>query len=286
MNNKCQLIICFMVFILSNSCIQSKQSGLETRSLYPWCIVAYDSLERTPNERIDMLKELGFKKYAYDWRDHHLGDTKDELSIAMENEIDVIAVWMWLNAKRDTIGQLCLANERIFSIIKELKLKTTFWVSMSSNFFIEQTAEESLSETIDYIRFIADSASKINCKVALYNHTGWFANPYNQMKVIQALPNRDLSIVYNFHHGHTHVDSFSHLVKDMLPYLSAVNLNGMMNGQKILTIGNGNYEKRMLQTLLEAGFKGPWGILGHVEGTDVKTVLQQNMAGLKRLQND
>ena len=43
-------------------------------NLYPWCIVAFDSLERSQSERINMLNELGFSKYAYDWRDEHLDD--------------------------------------------------------------------------------------------------------------------------------------------------------------------------------------------------------------------
>ena len=34
----------------------------------------FDSKKRTPEERIDMLEELGFTRYAYDWRTEHLDD--------------------------------------------------------------------------------------------------------------------------------------------------------------------------------------------------------------------
>ncbi|WP_430813958.1 sugar phosphate isomerase/epimerase family protein [Carboxylicivirga sp. RSCT41] len=277
-----QLLLVLSVLLVGASCEQ-KPKLIEMAELYPWCIVAYDSLERTPAERIDMLQELGFEKYAYDWRDRHLDDTKEELSLAVEKDIEVISVWLWLNAKRDSIDKISLGNERLFSILEDLRLETTFWVSMSPNFFKEQADETSLKEAIAFIQFIAEKAEEINCKVALYNHTGWFANPNNQIKIIDALPQHELSIVYNFHHGHKDVERFPALVEDMLPYLSAVNLNGMRDGHKVLTIGKGEYEKQMLQTLLDAGYTSPFGILGHVEGADVRTILEENLAGLQKM---
>jgi hypothetical protein len=60
----------------------------------------------------------------------------------------------------------------------------------------------------------------------------------------------------------------------MLPYLKAVNLNGMRrDGLKILPLNEGNEEQAMIRTLLEKGYTGPLGILGHVEEADVKEVL-------------
>jgi hypothetical protein len=70
----------------------------------------------------------------------------------------------------------------------------------------------------------------------------------------------------------------------MKPYLSSVNLNGMKkDGPKILTIGHGDYEKTMIELLINNGFAGPWGILGHIAEKDVKTVLKQNLDGLKSI---
>ena len=36
-------------------------------NLVAWCIVPFDAKNRGPAERVEMLKNLGFKKYAYDW---------------------------------------------------------------------------------------------------------------------------------------------------------------------------------------------------------------------------
>ena len=66
----------------------------------------------------------------------------------------------------------------------------------------------------------------------------------------------------------------------------SVNLNGMRKGgPKILPIGQGDHEREMIQILLNKGYNGPWGILGHVEDADVKYVLDQNIDGLNNLFN-
>ena len=49
-------------------------------------------------------------------------------------------------------------------------------------------------------------------------------------------------------------------------YLSCVNINGMKKeGPEIIPVGQGDSEKYMIDLLLQSGYNGPWGILGHVE---------------------
>ncbi len=279
-------LIIVLLFSIIFGCEQNTNI-ISIDNTFPWCIVAYDSLDRTPQERIKMMTEIGFTKYAYDWRDRHLVDSKNELILAQENGIEIISVWIWLNPKRDSVHKLSPANENMFKIVEELNLETTFWVGLSESYFKKTTQEESLELATNLINYVAKKADSNNCKVALYNHKGWFGNPLNQIEIIKALPEHDLSLVYNFHHGHQDKDDFSELAPKIQPYLSAVNLNGMeKDGKKILTIGHGVYEKEMLHTLKEIGFKGPWGILGHVGEKDVEKVLKDNLAGLKRIQNN
>ena len=277
------LISVFCIIVETSNAQEFKQ--IDINNTYPWCIVAYDSLERSPVDRIQMLTDLGFKKYAYDWREKHLDDTYTELNLAAQNDIEIISVWLWLNAKRDRPDQLSSANQRIFKIVERLNLKTTFWVSLSENFFEDQDQEQSVKVATEMVEFITRKAHKINCKVALYNHRGWFGNPYNQLEIINALPDLKLSLVYNFHHAHNSIKDFPNIVRAIQPYLSAVNLNGMkLEGEKILTIGKGDYEKEMINELMKSGFSGPWGIMGHVDDADVRNVLEQNLEGLKKLQ--
>ena len=278
------LLFFLLMFSILIGCNQdSKKINIE--DTFPWCIVAYDSLDRTPSERIEMMKDIGFTKYAYDWRDKHLSDSKNELILVQKNNIEIISVWIWLNPKRDSVNKLSLSNEKMFSIVKELKLETTIWVGLSESYFKETNHQESLAKATEIIRFVAEKANTMNCKIALYNHKGWFGNPLNQIEIIKALPNHDLSIVYNFHHGHADMENFKELAPKMIPYLSAVNLNGMeKDGEKILPIGEGDYEKEMINSLKDAGFSGPWGILGHVGEQDVEIVLKKNIEGLMSLQ--
>lgn len=277
------LIISIIVFI--HSCKNTNESHLNMENLYPWCIVAFDSLERSPAERIKMLKDFGFTKYAYDWRNEDLDSMKSELTLAKENNIEIISIWLWLNAKRDSLENLSASNEKVFDIIKSLNLETTLWVSFSNNFFENLTQEQSINLATKMIKSIYTKAHEINCEIALYNHKGWFGNPNNQVAIIESLPECDLSLVYNFHHAHDYLDEFPQIVKKIKPYLSSVNLNGMKtDGSKILPIGEGNHEKEMIQTLINEEYTGTWGILGHVEDKDVENVLKQNIAGLESLQ--
>ena len=274
----------FLLMVFVTSCLKQKEKDHTMQQLYPWCIVAYDSLERTPAERILMLKEMGFTKYAYDWRDKHLDEMATELTLAKKNDIEVISVWLWLNAKRDSLGKLSPANERIFDIVKDLQLKTTLWVSFSNNFFEDLTQEQSMNRAIEMLKFVNKKAEALGCKIALYNHKGWFGDPNNQVEIIKVLPKLNLSLVYNFHHAHDYLDEFPEIVKKIKPYLAAVNLNGMRKkGPKILPLGEGEFENEMTQLLLDEGFKGPWGLLGHVENADVKKVLEKNIKGYRSL---
>ncbi|MFD0837333.1 sugar phosphate isomerase/epimerase family protein [Mariniflexile aquimaris] len=246
--------------------------------------MAYDSMQRSPQERISMLKELGFTKYAYDWRDKHLDDTETELKLARENNIEIISVWLWLNAERDSLGRLSPSNERIFEILKAQQIKTTLWVSFSNNFFKNLTQEQSIFKASEFITFVYEKAQEIDCNIALYNHSGWFGDINNQIEIINALPQHKLTMVYNFHHAHQYLDDFPQIAQKIMPYLACVNLNGMTkDGPKISPIGSGDFEKDMIKQLRDNGFKGPWGIMGHVENKDAKSVLEQNINGLRSL---
>jgi hypothetical protein len=41
-------------------------------NLIAWCVVPFDAKQRGPEARAEMLQRLGFRNFAYDWRDNHL----------------------------------------------------------------------------------------------------------------------------------------------------------------------------------------------------------------------
>ena len=281
-----RIIVLFLTLLLISCADETEMSTLNMEDLYAWCIVPFDIKERTPQQRMHMLKKLGFKKYVYDWRTEDLPFMIQEWELAKENDIEILGVWMWLDNRYDQPGQLSKNIEQVFSALRQTDLQTQIWVSFNENFFMNLTDEEAVEKGVKMFDYLATRADSLNCTVALYNHGGWFGEPENQIKIINALPQHDLGLVYNFHHAHTQVERFPELVKLMLPYLNYVNLNGMKKeGPKILPIGKGDREKEMLTLLLDKGFSGPFGILGHVEDADVELVLKENLEGLSSIIN-
>jgi hypothetical protein len=277
-------ILPLLILPILVSCQTQGPDALHPENLIAWCIVPFDSLDRTPQERADMLKGLGMKKYAYDWRADDLDQMADEIKVAVEQGIEISAVWLWIDDNHDAIDTLSPTNQRMFRILKESGLKTDVWLSFHSNFFTSVHHTARLAKGSRMIKGIADQVEAMGCRLALYNHGDWFGDPRNQIKLIEKI-DRNIGLIYNFHHGHHQIDEFSTLVDAMLPYLWVVNLNGMKKDDyKILPLGTGDHEKNMITTLLNAGYSGPFGILGHVDGADMKRILQQNLSGLKNLQ--
>jgi hypothetical protein len=86
------------------------------------------------------------------------------------------------------------------------------------------------------------------------------------------------------HHGHEHFGRLPELLKVVLPYLYAINLNGSDRdgerlGRKILPLGQGELDLELLRVVAASGHRGPIGILGHTED-DAELRLQDNLDGL------
>lgn len=283
--NKYSLFFCGLGLLLLAACGSPTEQHFKADNTFAWCIVPFDSKERSPEERLDMLQDLGITSYAYDWREKHLDEMATEIQLAADREIEIMSVWLWIDANHDTLGQLSASNERVLQILEESGLKTSIWMSFHENYFAGLEPVEALAKGIEMVKYIGTRAQKVGGKVGLYNHGAWFGEPENQIAILKALPEYSIGLIYNFHHAHEQLDAYPDLVKTMKPYLWAVNLNGMKAaGPKILPIGKGDLEQGMIQLLKDEGFEGPWGVLGHVETADVKVILEENLAGLRTLE--
>jgi len=277
--------VLFVIFLLL-SC-ETKQTNENSlvfakSNLMAWCIVPFDSLERGPLERASMLKELGISKLAYDWREKHLSSFPDEINALKDNQIELNAVWFWISTPQ--ADQLDSANQVMFNMIKENNIKTDFWIGIDKKFFEGLTDQEKLDKGVKAVTSLHKMASEIGCTINLYNHGDWFGEPDNQIRIIEKSGLQDVGIVYSFHHAHSQIKDFPARLQRMLPYLKAININGMkVNGPQILPVGQGDSELGMLKTIKASGYDGPIGILGHIPEKDVKKVLEGNIAGLKTL---
>lgn len=170
-------------------------------------------------------------------------------------------------------------------------MRPQLWVSGGGTAVKNEAEQQArIQAESDRIRPIAEAAASIGCKVALYNHGGWFGEPENQIAIIERLRsqgNKNVGIVYNLHHGHEHLDRFPALLAKMRPYLMALNLNGMTRhgertGKKILPIGEGDLDLQLMRAICRDGWQGPIGILNHTD-EDAEVRLRMNLEGLERL---
>src|SRR3954453_17723736 len=58
-----------------------------------WCIVPFDAKERSPAERAAMVKRLGLRRVAYDWRAKHVLTFEEEIVQYQKNGIEYFAFW-------------------------------------------------------------------------------------------------------------------------------------------------------------------------------------------------
>ncbi len=244
------------------------------KNLVAWCIVPFDSQKRTPEQRIEMLKKLGFKKYAYDWRAEHLPTFDEEVGFLQKAGIELTAVWFPANLGEDA--------KKLLAVIEKHKVTPQLWVM-----FADPPGSDTATKVAAAARAlepIAAAAEKLGCQVGLYNHGGWPGEPENQIAVITALKRKNVGIVYNLHHGHDQLERFPELLKKMQPYLLAINLNGMVKdgeklGKKILPLGAGDLELELLKQIRASNYRGPIGILGHTQD-DAAERLADNLDGL------
>ena len=267
-----------------SSCSENEKPLVKVDEVAPWCILGFDSMDRNPEQRIAMLKEMGFKKYGFNKGKGHLDEMIVEFQLALENNIEITSVFLWLNAKRDSLGAFSESNQQLLDNLRQVQQRPIVWLSFSDNYFKGRNQVESKSLAVDMIEFVKSETDELGCKLALYNHHGWFGNPRNQLEIMEELQDESISMVYNFHHAQDYVDDFPELAKRMAPYLSYVNLNGVKkDGPQIVPIGEGDHELEMILSLKKAGFNGPWGILGHIKTEDVQVVLQRNIDGLEMM---
>jgi putative heme-binding domain-containing protein len=251
-------------------------------NLIAWCIVPFDSKRRGPEERAAMLRRLGFRHFAYDWRAEHIPTFEAEIEALKRHGIALDAFWV-------APGELNRESRLILDLLRRHAIKAQLWVLLDLGSDRASGREQARRVEVAAARLhpLAEEAAKIGCSLALYNHGGWFGEPENQVAIIERLRRlgiTNVGIVYNLHHGHDHLDRLPALVAMTRPYLKAVNLNGMDRGgdrvgRKILPLGQGALDLEVLHIIRDSGYRGPIGILGHTMD-DAEDRLRDNLDGL------
>ncbi len=241
-------------------------------NLVAWCVVPFDAKRRGPKERAEMLQRLGLRKLAYDWRGVHVPTFEEEILQLKKHGIEYFAFWSF--------------HPSMVPLVRKHRITPQFWITVPSpkKGTQEQKIEAAGRALLDRLK----QASELGCKLGLYNHGGWGGEPANMVAVcrwLRAESGTDgVGIVYNFHHGHGHIDDFPEALAAMKPYLLCLNLNGMKKGgPKILPVGAGTEELAMMKAVAASGYAGPIGILDHRNDLDAEESLKQNLEGMKKV---
>ena len=242
-------------------------------NLVAWCIVPFDAAKRGPKERAEMLKKLGIRRFAYDWREEHVPSFEEEILQLKRCGVEFHAFWSF--------------RPEIVPLLRKHGLRPEFWITTPSPNAPTQDAK--VEAAAKQLLPLVETTRQLGSKLGLYNHGGWGGEPENLLAVAKWLRRNaqadHVGIVYNFHHGHGHIADFAESLAAMKPYLLCINLNGMNQNAdpKILPIGSGQHEQAMMEAIRQSGYAGPIGILGHRADVDAEVSLRQNLEGMKQV---
>lgn len=266
----------------------SAASPWSRERLQAWCIVPYDAMQRTPEQRAVMLSELGLRRYAYDYRPEHIPTFDREVEVMKAAGIEITA-WWFPTTLNDTA-------RTILALIERHGIKPDLWVQGGPDSPVRTPAEQSarVQAEVDRLRPLAVEARRLGLRLGLYNHLGWFGDPDNQLLVLAALRAEGFThvgLVFNFHHAHDYTRIFPHLWPRLSPHVIAINLNGMVPGgdrfgQKIHPLNEGTEELSLLRVIKASGWQGDVGVLSHIAERDAAETLGRNLAGYDRLMAD
>lgn len=279
-------IRCSLVALLASLCtLCAADASWSRERLQAWCIVPYDAKKRTPEQRAEMLRDLGIRRYAYDFRPEHVPTFDREIEVMKAHAIEITA-WWFPTTLNDTARTILGAIERH-------GIRPALWVQGGPGGPVRTADEqrERVRREVERLRPIVAEARRLGCKVGLYNHLGWFGDPDNQLLVLAALQAEgfaNVGLVFNFHHAHDYTRNFANLWARISPHVLAVNLNGMepdgeKTGQKIHPLGAGADDLALLRIVYASGWQGDVGILSHVAEADAAETLARNLAGYDRL---
>jgi sugar phosphate isomerase/epimerase len=99
-------------------------------NLFAWCVVPFDAKARTPEQRAEMLEELGFRNFAYDWRQKDIPTFDEEIDALQRHGINLIAWWFPFDAEDPEA-------KAILEIFKRHYIHPQLWVIQSVSQFLK-----------------------------------------------------------------------------------------------------------------------------------------------------
>jgi sugar phosphate isomerase/epimerase len=260
-------------------------------NLAAWCVVPFDARKRSPEERAEMLARLGFRYFAYDWREKDIPTFDAEIEALHHHGVRLLAWWFPFDAE-DPQAKATLEVFRRHDVHPQL------WVALAP-IGLPRTPEElsrlpkTPEEQQDLVRRSSERiaalvrlADPYGCRVELYNHNGWFGMVDNELAVIERLGRagvENVGLVYNFSHARDamHDDSrdFPRLWARMKGHVAVVNVTGLHWEAQEVYPSQGDSELEMMRVIVASGWHGPVGLIAE-KGGDAEMTLRNYLTGL------
>lgn len=276
-------VVC-LILLAAAFTARAQDSDVFSRSnLAAWCIVPFDAGKRGPEARAAMLAKMGLKKFVYDYRAEHIPQWDEELNALKKHHIELVG-WWFPSALNDEA-------KKSLELFRRHGVKPDLWITGGgAPTKTDEEQAQRVEQEAARVKVIAEAAAAQGLRVGLYNHGNWFGEPENQLAIIERLKKdgiTNVGMIYNLHHGHGHLDRLEQVLPKMLPHLLCFNLNGMdvggdAKGRKILPLGVGTEDVKVLRILRASGYHGTIGILNHTN-EDAEARLLDNLDGLSWL---
>jgi hypothetical protein len=226
---------------------------------------------------------------VWDWRDEHPPLFEEELDALGERGIELLGLWCPVLGDADAVTGL-VATAAARGLAPQLWTCIEFGPPWEGHRPADHA--ERVAHAVSLIEPLARLGAEHGMTVGLYNHMGWFGEPEHQVDIADALAPRgadNVGLVYQQHHGHTHMDRWDSLWPAIAPRVIALGLNGMVprstdplvatGGAKIYPYGHGPRDVDLARVVVESGWHGPVTVLGHTMD-DVEVRLRDNLEGL------
>lgn len=243
-----------------------------------------DATHKTAEAQAVMLRELGYAGIAYTG----FKGIPELLKQLDANGLKLFAVYagVSLDEGKGKVGGL----EEALAALRGRD--TIIWLYVtSSKYAVSSPAGD--ERAAEVLRPIADLAAEAKLRIALYPHaTMWVERVEDAVRVAKMVDRKNVGVTFNLCHwlNEHREDGPTQLLKESLPYLFVVTINGAEAGgqgwgQLIQTLDRGSFENaRFLATLRQLGYEGPIGLQGYGIGGDVRSNLECSMKAWRSFQ--
>jgi hypothetical protein len=247
-----------------------------------------DFVERTSEQRAQLLKKFGIRHYAYLAEIDAFGmrrdintsqlDVEAEISAMKRNGINVRGWYFWFNADDPAVDPRVVSTFEAFArhqIQPQIWLPQSFALSASKTHMVPrseggfpadaESQRQRVKREADRIAAWAKLAAPYGCKVNLYNHQDWYGMMDNQLAILDRLRELgipDVGLVYNFGHSasidHDDATEFPDIWRRIQPHVVTLNM-------AVYT----PRELGMLRVIHESGWHGPVGMMATVGNAEL-----------------